>query len=133
MPVEMLPLVLAGVGLVGFAYSISMAKRFAGKLVEYQYENHRDIWISDGRPPGEGESKKEVGFGNLSSIQAGGSLFWRWYQETPDWAIGDINAVNLLARLRRWTIVAICGWILGALGLVAVIFQTGVFDSFLGL
>ena len=54
---EMLPLTLAGIGLVVFAYSISIAKSVAAGLIEYQYENHHQIWISDGRPPGDGESK----------------------------------------------------------------------------
>ena len=129
MAVETMLLVILGIGFLGFAYCIMTAGASVRQLVDHQYENHRQIWISDGRPSGETASRNEVGFWNLSSTQAGASLYWRWYRETPDWAIGDIKAITLLARFRRWTTAAIGAWALTALSFVLLAFQAGMFGS----
>jgi hypothetical protein len=129
MAVETILLTILGIGILGFAYCIMVAGAAVRKLAEHQYEHHRQIWISDGRPSGETASRKEVGFWNFSSTASGGSLFWSWYRETPDWAIGDIKAVALLARFRRWATAAIGAWVLAALSFILLAFQTGMFGA----
>jgi hypothetical protein len=127
--IETILLGTLGVGFLGFACCITMAAVGFRKLADHQHEHHHRIWISDGRPSGDTASRKEVGFWNLSSSFAGGSLFWRWYRETPDWAIGDIEAVALLSRLRRWATAAIGAWALAALSFIVLGFKLGMFSQ----
>ena len=125
MDIETILLVAIGVALLGFVCCVMMAAALFRKLADHQHEHHHHLWVSDGRPCGDAASKREVGFWDLASSFAGGTLFWRWYRETPDWAIGDIKAVTLLTRLRRWATAACGAWILVALSSILLGLKTG--------
>ena len=89
---------------VGFLFAALMA--FC-ELVDHEYLEHPKQWLMDGKPSGGPITRDAVGFWNLSSQGASGSLLWEWYWRTPSWTVGDIKAINCLTRLRRWLTVSI--------------------------
>ena len=100
-------LLLMGMAFLVFVGSTLAANTAFRSLVEYQFQHHRDDWSRHGSVGGAGESRNAVGFWNLSSEMSAASLFHKWLRVNPEWAVGDIHAIENLCRMRRWWVVAV--------------------------
>ena len=116
-------LLLMGIAVLVFAGSTLAANTAFRGLVEYQFQHHRDDWRRHGSVAGDGESRNAVGFWNLSSEMSAASLFHKWLRANPDWAVGDIRAIEDLCRMRRWWVVAVVAML--------VVFLTATWSEFL--
>jgi hypothetical protein len=82
------------------------------KLIEHQFQHHRDEWIRDGRPIGGRASGMESTFwqGRFARI-----VVESWVWKTPEWVKSDRKAERLLTIIRAtW----VAGFGLGALFLL---------------
>jgi len=88
-------------------------------LVRILYQNHREVWVQEGKPSGLIWLPPESPgyFQRLRSEFYGQRLASRWLFSTPDWMREDALALRLLKRMRVLTLV----WNVGVLIYIYVI------------
>jgi hypothetical protein len=73
------------------------------KLIRLEYNDYRPMWEKDGRPRGAfwnaPENRRRFGI-NLRSEWAYGRLNFIWLFVTPEWMVGNPQALRLVRRLR---------------------------------
>jgi hypothetical protein len=84
------------------------------QLIEVEYTEFRDHWLTDGRPVGGKGSRAEASF--WVSGFSRNSVLNRWLLETPTWVRGHQRALQLLRTIR----ISAVAMLLSMLGLVLV-------------
>ena len=68
------------------------------ELVKFEYENHREVWVTDGKPRGMFWSAPDAGF--LQGDFARNFMMFRLVFKTPAWAGQSPTSLKLLKRYR---------------------------------
>jgi len=91
---------IAAIGLVGMTLAFN-------RLIDLEFTQFPEEWVSDGKPEGGKASRQEASF--LWSGFSGWSCFHHWMFKSPDWVVGNREAETLLFRMRLWGAVFTAG------------------------
>ena len=92
-------LMFLGVGYFIAAFGVALTA--FRKVVDFQFERHREIWVRDGRPVGGKATRSEVSF--LGSEFAAALCFQRWLIQRPDWLEAGSDGEAYRVRMARWS------------------------------
>jgi hypothetical protein len=97
----MISIALAGLYVFGATFLVASIATFDAldRLIEHEYESHRDAWERDGRPSGVLFHPPEAKFFRSSLAFQRCALIWPF--SAPLWTRDDTRAASLLTRLRR--------------------------------
>jgi hypothetical protein len=97
----MVSIALVGCTVFGAIFVVASIGTFGAfdRLIEHEYESHRDAWERDGRPIGFLFHPPEAKFFRGSIAFQRCALIWPF--STPRWTRDDTRAISLLTRLRR--------------------------------
>jgi hypothetical protein len=126
-----MPLLGCGLLALSLAFLVSIFFKLMlalGNLLRYEYENHREQWIKDGRPqalsfwkpPVESESPNL--FERLFTLKASITTFKLLFI-TPDWAKEHAESAKYLQQYRKFALL----WNLGVPVWFCVIFPSVIF------
>jgi hypothetical protein len=107
-------MMFAGFGfyVVALNFSITAFRR----LVDYQYQNHKDKWEADGRPRGGKITHKELSF--FGSDFASSLCSISWAVRRPDWLSAGSFVEKFRIDMIRWFFISFIGFFIFAGGMV---------------
>jgi hypothetical protein len=103
-------------GLFFFIVASGVSRQAGRRLVDYEFQNHHEQWIRDGRPVGGRITRTELSFwgSDFASI-----LAWnRWALRRPEWLLAGSVGESFLVSARRWAWLSLLGLLLGVAGMV---------------
>ena len=93
------------------------------EVVDFQYQNHNDAWVADGRPIGGKITRSKVTF--LASDFATISCAIRWTISRPNWLPQGSVTDKFRIDMIRWFLVSLIGFFAVAAGIVLFIISSG--------
>ena len=75
------------------------------RLIDVEFTQFHDRWLTDGRPNGGRLSRAQASFWQSSFARH--RVFHAWLTATPEWARGNAEAEKLLRRFRTGTIIVV--------------------------
>lgn len=94
-------------GLLSFVACFAASSQAGRRLVDFQFQNHHDTWVHDGRPAGGKLTRSELSFfgSGLAAILA----FQSWAMRRPEWLPSDSDGEQFRVAMIRWGFYSLIG------------------------
>lgn len=103
-------------GFLFYAIALNLSMKSFRKLVDFQYVNHREVWLADGRPRGGKITKSDLSF--LGSDLATNFCAFSWAFKRPVWILPESNNETLRIKMIRWFLLSFIGFFTFAGGML---------------
>lgn len=85
-------------------------------LSDYQFKNHHDNWVSDGRPKGGEITRSEITF--IKSEIAANFCILSWLFKRPAWLAEGSDGELYRFKMIRWSIVSLIAFLAAGSGVI---------------
>lgn len=103
-------------GIAFYALALNFSLTAFRRLVDYQYQNHRDIWVADGKPRGGKMTRKDLSF--LGSDFAASLCGISWAVKRPPWLPPGSTVAGCRAKMIQWFVISFIGFFAVVAGMV---------------
>ncbi len=103
-----LSLILMFGGVLFYIFALNISIVSFRKLVDYQFQNYRDLWEKDGRPIGGKITRNQLSFfgSDLSTTMCG----FDWALKRPEWLQAGSEADEFRRKMIRWFFISFIGF-----------------------
>jgi hypothetical protein len=106
-------------GLTFYLVTFNLSLKAFRKVVDFQFQNHNDLWVADGRPIGGKMTRRNLSFfaSDFATISCGIS----WTMSRPSWLPQGSEADKFRINMIRWFLTSLVGFLAVAAGIVLLI------------
>ncbi len=106
-------------GVTFYLVTLNLSARAFRKVVDFQFQNHNDAWVADGRPIGGKITRRNLSFfaSDFATISCGIS----WTISRPSWLPQGSATDKFRIAMIRWFLISLIGFLAVAAGIVLFI------------
>jgi hypothetical protein len=106
-------------GLIFYLVTFNLSLKAFRKVVDFEFQNHNDFWVADGRPIGGKVTRSNLTF--VGSDFATISRWIRWTISRPSWVSPESITDKLRVSMIRWLLLSLIGFLVFAAGIISII------------